>query len=385
MSTTKKHVCVAIGTRPEAVKMAPVIHALRHRDDLNVTLLTTGQHREQLDAMLQVFNLVPDVDLGLMQPGQGLAELFGRMVPAVAHQLRELRPDYLLVHGDTLTTFAVTLAAFFEDIPVAHVEAGLRTYNLREPFPEEASRRMCDAITDLDLPPTGWAKQNLLREGKPESTMVVTGNTVVDAVQQVLGRAKEASAKTLAHLPTTARITLTMHRRENLPVMRELAEAVATLSREFPAFHVVYPVHLNPVVQNAVRPVLESVPNVYLEQPYDYISMLGLMSSSELIITDSGGIQEEGTALGVPVVVLRNVTERPEGIEVGALKLAGNDPEKLLELVRPLLQKAIVRPTVNPYGDGQAGERVAQAVAWRLGLADKPADWLFEPVAATNG
>ncbi|MEM7735638.1 MAG: UDP-N-acetylglucosamine 2-epimerase (non-hydrolyzing) [Deinococcota bacterium] len=385
MSTTKQHVCVAIGTRPEAVKMAPVIHALRTRNDLNTTLLTTGQHREQLDAMLQVFNLVPDVDLGLMQPGQGLAELFGRMMPEIARALRELRPDYLLVHGDTLTTFAVTLAAFFEDIPVAHVEAGLRTYNLREPFPEEASRRMCDAITDLDLPPTNWAKQNLLREGKPESTMVVTGNTVVDAVQQVLERAKEAATKTLTHLPTSARITLTMHRRENLPVMRDLAEAIATLASEFPAFHFVYPVHLNPVVQNAVRPVLKDVPNVYLEQPYDYISMLGLMSSSELIITDSGGIQEEGTALGVPVVVLRNVTERPEGIEVGALKLAGNDPERLLELVRPLLQQAITRPTVNPYGDGQAGERVAQAVAWRLGLADKPADWLFEPAAITNG
>lgn len=381
ISKASKRVCVAIGTRPEAVKMAAVVHALRRQAGIEPVLLTTGQHREQLHAMLQVFGLVPDVDLDVMRPEQQLADLFGRMVPAVARYLRELRPDYLLVHGDTLTTLAVTVAGFFEEIPVAHVEAGLRTFNLKEPFPEEATRRMCDAITDLDLPPTNWARDNLLREGKARAYMVVTGNTVVDAVHYAT---QNQTLPDLPHLPTGTRLTVTMHRRENLPVLNKLAGVIATILQEFPHCHAVYPVHLNPKVQTAVRPVLELVANAYLEPPHDYLTMLALLKSSHLVITDSGGIQEEGVALGVPVVVLRNVTERPEGVHAGALELIGNDPEVVLQRLRHLLtnprQLAAMRSVGNPYGDGQAGSRVAQAVAWRLGLAERPEDWHYAPV-----
>ncbi|MDZ7704922.1 MAG: UDP-N-acetylglucosamine 2-epimerase (non-hydrolyzing) [Trueperaceae bacterium] len=371
---TNKRVCVAFGTRPEASKMAPVVYGLREQPGLTPLLLVTGQHREQLDSMLKLFGLRPDADLNVMTARQSLADLLGRIVPETARVLRELSPDYVLVHGDTLTTFAVALAAFFEAIPVAHVEAGLRSFDLREPFPEEANRRLTDVITDLDLPPTPWAKQNLLREGKSSETMVVTGNTAVDAVHIALDKAKLPE-----HLPPRPLVAVTMHRRENLPMMKGLAETLADLARQHPEFTFVYPVHLNPAVREAVYPALESVPNVILDEPYDYLAMLALLQAAELVITDSGGIQEEGTALGVPVVVLRNVTERPEGVEVGALKLAGNDPARVAEVVGALLAdegaRALMRRKRNPYGDGRAGQRVARAVAWRLGLAERPEDW----------
>ena len=371
---TNKRVCVAFGTRPEASKMAPVVYGLREQPGLTPLLLVTGQHREQLDSMLELFGLRPDADLNVMTARQSLADLLGRIVPETARVLRELSPDYVLVHGDTLTTFAVALAAFFEEIPVAHVEAGLRSFDLREPFPEEANRRLTDVITDLDLPPTPWAKQNLLREGKSSETMVVTGNPAVDAVHIALGQAKLPE-----HLPPRPLVAVTMHRRENLPVMKGLAETLADLARQHPEFTFVYPVHLNPAVREAVYPALEGVPNVILDEPYDYLAMLALLQAAELVITDSGGIQEEGTALGVPVVVLRNVTERPEGVEVGALKLAGNDPVRVAEVVGALLAdegaRALMRRKRNPYGDGRAGQRVARAVAWRLGLAKRPEDW----------
>lgn len=369
-----KRVCVAFGTRPEASKMAPVVYALREQAGLEPVLLVSGQHREQLDQMLAIFALKPDADLAAMRARQSLPDMLGRIVPAAARKLKELEVDYVLVHGDTLTTFAVALAAFFEGIPLGHVEAGLRSYNLQEPFPEEASRRMTDVLTDVDLPPTAWAKSNLLAEGKTEAQMIVTGNTAVDAVQYLIRRATLP-----AHLQHKKLVGITMHRRENLPVMQGLAQAIAAAARAHPAFTFVYPVHLNPAVREAVVPVLGPLENVLLEEPYDYLSALALWQASELIITDSGGIQEEGTALGVPVVVLRNVTERPEGVEVGALKLAGNDPatvrEVLLELLSDPEKRAAMRRKRNPYGDGRAAQRVAQAVAWRLGLAERPADW----------
>lgn len=370
-----KRVCVAFGTRPEASKMAPVVFALQKQEGLEPLLLVTGQHREQLDQMLDIFALRPDADLEVMQARQTLPDLLSRIVPAATRKLKELSADYVLVHGDTLSTFAVALAAFFEGIPVGHVEAGLRSYNLQEPFPEEANRRLTDILTDVDLPPTEWAKRNLLAEGKSADRMVVTGNTAVDAVHILLTRAKLPE-----HLPQTGLVGITLHRRENLPMMRGLAEAVAEVAKAHPEYTFVYPVHLNPAVREAVYPALEPLENVILDEPYDYLSALALWRASELIITDSGGIQEEGTALGVPVVVLRNVTERPEGVEVGALKLAGNEPETvkqvLLDLMADPEKRAAMRQKRNPYGDGKAGFRVAQAVAWRLGLAERPADWV---------
>ncbi len=370
---TLARVCVAFGTRPEATKMAPVVYALREQRGLEPLLLVTGQHREQLRSVLDLFKLTPDADLDVMRLQQTLPELLARTVPLAADALKNLRADYVLVHGDTLSTFAAALAAYFEGIPVAHVEAGLRSHDLKEPFPEEANRRLTDVLTDLELPPTALAKANLLREGKREETIVVTGNTAVDAVQLV------AQGAHWSGLPRGPVVTLTMHRRENLPLLRPLAELFVRLAREFPAFTFVYPVHLNPAVRTAVWEPLANVPNVVLSDPLGYTEMVALMKASALIVTDSGGLQEEGTALGVPVAVLRNVTERPEGVASGSLKLAGNTPESVEATLRPLLSdpaaRAAMRNRPNPYGDGFAGVRVAQAVAWRLGLAARPADW----------
>ena len=354
--------------------MAPVILELRRWAGLTPLLLVSGQHREQLDQMLEIFDLRPDADLAAMRERQTLPELLARIVPAAAATLRELRADYVLVHGDTLTTFAVALAAFYEGIPLGHVEAGLRSHDLAEPFPEEANRRLTDVLTDVDLPPTPLARDNLLAEGKTLERMVVTGNTAVDAVRLLRPRARLPE-----HLPRSGLVGVTMHRRENLPVMRGLAEALAAVARAYPERTFVYPMHRNPLVREAVVPALSGAPNVRLEEPYDYLGALALWSASDLIITDSGGIQEEGAALGVPVVVLRNVTERPEGVAVGALKLAGNDPEGVRETLLNLLADPAaleaMRQRRNPYGDGRAGERVAGAVAWRLGLGERPADW----------
>ncbi len=374
MSKDRPRVCVAFGTRPEAHKMAPVVDALRSRDDLEPVVLVTGQHRHQLDQSLRIFGLEPDADLDVMTERQTLPELVARIVPAAAERLRSLSVDYVLVHGDTLTTFAVALAAFFEGLQVAHVEAGLRSFDLAEPFPEEANRRLTDVLTDLDLPPTPLARANLLREGKGADRMVVTGNTAVDAVFTA-----RSLAKLPAGLPTRELVAITMHRRENLPVLARLASAVARVAVAHPRKTFVYPMHLNPAVRGAVIPALAALPNVVLAEPYDYLEMLALLDHSDLIITDSGGIQEEGAALGVPVAVLRNVTERPEGVEAGTLRLLGNDPDEvergLMDLLGSPATLASMRARPNPYGDGRAGARVAQAVAWRLGLDQRPEDW----------
>lgn len=353
--------------------MAPVVAELKRAGLVEVLTLVTGQHREQLDDSLATFGLTADADLNVMTARQTLPELVGRITPAAAEALRALRADYVLVHGDTTTTFAVAFAAYLEGAGVAHVEAGLRSFDMRQPFPEEANRRLTDVLTDLDLPPTPSAMDNLLREGKRADTMVVTGNTAVDAVL-----ANRDMARLPAGLPETGLVAVTMHRRENLDVMPGLAEALAAVARANPGLTFVYPVHLNPRVQEAVRPALEAVPNFRLLPPVDYLTMLALLDRSELVITDSGGIQEEGAALGRPVAVLRNVTERPEGLG-GVLRLVGNEPAEveaaLLALLGDEAELARMRASPNPYGDGRASERVAQAVAWRFELAERPADW----------
>ncbi|HEX7001572.1 MAG TPA: UDP-N-acetylglucosamine 2-epimerase (non-hydrolyzing), partial [Trueperaceae bacterium] len=253
---TKPRVVVAFGTRPEANKMAPVVDALRRAGQVEVLTLVTGQHREQLDDSLATFGLSADADLNVMTARQSLPDLVGKITPAAATALRELRADYVLVHGDTTTTFAVALAAFLEGAGVAHVEAGLRSFDMRQPFPEEANRRLTDVLTDLDLPPTATARENLLAEGKRAENMVVTGNTAVDAVLANRGRARLPSG-----LPETGLVAVTMHRRENLDVMRDLASSLAAVARAYPQYTFVYPVHLNPRVQEAVRPVLSDVAN----------------------------------------------------------------------------------------------------------------------------
>ena len=374
-----KKIVLAFGTRPEATKMAPVYRAVEAQSGLTPLILSTGQQRQMLDGALGVFGLVPDRDLNVMTDRQTLADLTARIVPQAGRTLREMGADMVLVHGDTSTSFCVALSAFYEGIPVGHVEAGLRSGSLREPFPEEANRRLTGVLSTLDFAPTAGSKANLLREGKAPGGIVVTGQTAVDAVREVAGRVPlrpEWQARVAAGQPL---VTVTMHRRENQPMMREMAQALARVAQAHPDHHFIYPVHLSPAVQEAVRPALEGVANFELTDPLDYSDMAPLMAASRLLATDSGGLQEEGAALGVPVAVLRNVTERPEGVEAGVLRLAGNDPAQLEATLNELLDQettlAAMRAARNPYGDGQAAQRIAQAIAWHFGLAGRPADW----------
>ncbi len=372
--TPPARVAVAFGTRPEATKMAPVVEALNAHPELQPWLLISGQHREQLDAMLRLFDLVADADLAVMRERQSLPDLIARIVPAAAATLEAARPAYCLVHGDTSTTFAVALAAFYQGIRVGHVEAGLRSFDLAQPFPEEANRRLTDVLTDLDLAPTPWARSNLLREGKDPDRVVVTGNTAVDAIRAVVARVPPAPEG-----DGRLRAVITLHRRENLPVLPALARVLADLARTRPDWRFAWPVHLNPVVRDAVLPAVAGVSNVATGDPLPYERMAPLLAAADLIVTDSGGLQEEGAALGVPVAVVRDVTERPEGIDAGVLELVGTDPERLRARLARLLDdaaaRAVMRHRPNPYGDGRAGVRIAAAVAWRLGRGERPADW----------
>ncbi len=376
---TDKRIVLAFGTRPEATKMAPVYAALAAQPGLQPLILSTGQQRQMLDGALNVFGLTPDRDLNVMTDRQTLADLTARIVPQAGRVLREMEADLVLVHGDTSTSFCVALSAFYEGIPVGHVEAGLRSGDLQEPFPEEANRRLTGVLSALDFAPTSGSKANLTREGKPETGIFVTGQTAVDAVREVAGRVPlrpEWQARVEAGQPL---VTVTMHRRENQPGMREMAQALARVAQAHPDHHFIYPVHLSPAVQEAVRPVLEGVSNFELTAPLDYSDMAPLMAASVLLATDSGGLQEEGAALGVPVAVLRNVTERPEGLEAGVLKLAGNDPAQLEAVLNHLLDSPEtlkgMREARNPYGDGHAAGRIARAIAWHFGLTERPDNW----------
>ncbi len=372
----KKKIVLAIGTRPEAIKMAPVYLALKDFPGLNPQILLTGQHREQLNHALRLFEIVPDINLDVMEDRQTLPELASRIISGVANALRKIGANYVLVHGDTLTTFAVTWTAFLEGIPVGHVEAGLRSNDLHNPFPEESNRILTDALTDMAYAPTKLARENLLKEGKEKEKILVTGQTGIDAIRYASDRGKLPEG--LESLNGDI-ITVTLHRRENWSVLPPLAEMIEQLAKFFPAINFVFPVHLNPLVQNAVRPALEKLDNVLLLDPLEYGEMAALLARSCLIITDSGGLQEEGAALGVPVAVVRDVTERPEGIEAGSLVLVGTNPDSALIHLKALISdKKILRrmsSAKNPYGDGKASKRIASSMAWRFGLVDKPIEW----------
>ncbi|WP_425148454.1 non-hydrolyzing UDP-N-acetylglucosamine 2-epimerase [Deinococcus sp.] len=359
--------------------MAPVYSALLAQGGLTPLILSTGQQREQLDSALGVFGLTPDRDMQVMTPSQTLAGLTAKIVPLAGQTLSEMGADMVLVHGDTTTSFCVALSAFYQGIPVGHVEAGLRSGSLAEPFPEEANRRLSAVLSTLDFAPTPLSRANILREGKPEVGIFVTGQTAVDAVREVAGRTPLRSEWQARLDAGQGLVTVTMHRRENLPMLGEMAAALAEVARAHPELHFVYPVHLNPAVQQAVRPYLSGLPNFELQGPLDYAAMAPLMAASTLLATDSGGLQEEGAALGVPVAVLRNVTERPEGLEAGVLVLAGNEPGQMRRVLLDLLASperlAAMRAARNPYGDGLAASRIAQAVGWHFGLNERPADW----------
>ena len=366
------------GTRPEAIKMAPVVQEFRKHRAIEARVCVTAQHRQMLDQVLDLFEIAPDYDLNVMRPNQSLADLTGSVLRGVDGVLAQFEPDWVLVHGDTTTTLAASISAFYRNIPVAHVEAGLRTANIHSPWPEEMNRRVTDAVSSLYLAPTECARRNLLAEGVREAQIVVTGNTVIDALLKIVARLRgnEDLRRALsARLPFLGEsrplILVTGHRRENFgKKFLSFCVALRRIAVERPAVQIVYAVHLNPQVQLPVRRILSGLPNVFLIGPQDYLPFVYLMMCARVIVTDSGGIQEEAPALGKPVLVTRDTTERPEAIEAGTARLVGTDTDSIVDAVTALLddpaEYARMARAHNPYGDGLASERVLAAIQARL-------------------
>jgi UDP-N-acetylglucosamine 2-epimerase (non-hydrolysing) len=367
-------VLTVFGTRPEAIKMAPLVRRLQATPGIASRLCVTAQHRQMLDQVLELFELRPDHDLNVMRPGQDLFSVTSTILDAIGGVFETERPDLVLVHGDTTTTFVATLAAFYKRIPVGHVEAGLRTGDLYAPWPEEANRKLTGALARWHFAPTETSRQNLLRENVPEAHIVVTGNTVIDAllaVRDKLAGSPELGAGLAARFPflrAGARLVLvTGHRRENFGEgFLRICEAIATIARDYPDADIVYPVHLNPNVREPVGRLLTGIGNVNLIEPQDYLPFVYLMTRATLILTDSGGIQEEAPSLGKPVLVMRDTTERPEAVSAGTVRLVGTDVARIVGSVSTLLDDAAAyrRMSVahNPYGDGRACERIVAAL-----------------------
>ncbi len=371
-------VLVVLGTRPEAIKLAPVIRALRAAGtDVETRVCVTGQHREMLDPILRLFGIASDIDLGLMTPDQRLSRFGAAALVEVERVLEDARPDWVVVQGDTTTAMAASLAAFYQGIPVAHVEAGLRTNDKRRPFPEEVNRRIVDVLADLCFAPTDRAAGNLLREGIDPATIFVTGNTVIDALLEVCALPYDDRSGPLADIPFDRRLILvTAHRRESFGSGLEgICRAIRSLADEWEDVHVVYPVHLNPNVREPVARLLGGHQRISLVPPLDYLDLVQLMRRSTMILTDSGGIQEEAPSLGKPVLVLRAVTERPEAVEAGCARIVGTDPERIVAEAERLLTdgdayRAMARPT-NPFGDGRAAERIVKLLLSTDGSAGR--------------
>jgi UDP-N-acetylglucosamine 2-epimerase (non-hydrolysing) len=373
-----RRVLVVFGTRPEAIKMAPVCRALAADPDFDARVCVTAQHREMLDPLLEFFEVRPHHDLAIMRPGQDLYDVTARVLVSMRDVLREERPERVLVHGDTTTCMAASLAAFYAEIPVAHVEAGLRTGDLSRPFPEELNRCVADRIADLFFAPTEMARANLLREGARPERVHVTGNTVVDALLWAKGRVAgrplsawrapfgEELCGRLADAPERV-VLITGHRRESFGQgFLDLCRAIRALSEAHPRWLFVYPVHLNPNVQRPVNEILGGLPGVVLTRPQDYAPFVWLMNRCDLILTDSGGVQEEAPVLGKPVLVMRTVTERPEAVEAGTARLVGTDTERIVAGVESVLgdrrEYERMASAHNPYGDGHAAERILEAL-----------------------
>ncbi len=358
------------GTRPEAIKMAPVVRRLARTPGVESRVCVTAQHREMLDQVLGLFAITPDVDLNLMRPNQSLAALTAAVFTHLDPVLRDLRPDWVLVQGDTTTVMAAALLAYYHRIRVGHVEAGLRTGDKFQPFPEEINRRVAGAVADLHFAPTEWARQNLLRENVPADHIVVTGNPVIDALHWVVQQPFDLRSLGIPALddPAVRLILVTAHRRENFGApLERICAALRTLAETYAgAVHLVYPVHLNPNVQEPVYRLLGDVPHITLLPPLDYLPLVHLLRRAHLVLTDSGGLQEEAPGLGVPVLVLREKTERPEGVQAGTVKLVGTDTARIVREARRLLDDpaahAAMAQAVNPYGDGHAAERIVDAL-----------------------
>jgi UDP-N-acetylglucosamine 2-epimerase len=368
-------IMTVFGTRPEAIKMAPLVKAMNADPDIESVLCVTAQHREMLDQVLSLFELVPDYDLNIMKPNQTINMITANVIMGLEEILKKEQPDMVLVHGDTTTTFATALAAFYNQTKVGHVEAGLRTYDKYSPYPEEMNRVMTGHIADLHFAPTMRNRDNLLREAIDEGDIYITGNTVIDALLDVTSKPYEFEDETLKALDFEGKrvIAVTCHRRENLGEnMEHIFGAIRRIADEFDDVEIVYPVHLNPKVRDIAGRILSGAKNVHLIEPLTYQPFSNLMAKSYLIVTDSGGIQEEAPALGKPVLVVRKETERPEAVEAGTVKLAGVEEETIYKMMKTLLTDADayreMEHAANPYGDGHAVERIVKILKERLSV-----------------
>lgn len=371
---TKKKILLVFGTRPEAIKMCPLVKEFqKYPQDFETVVCVTGQHREMLDQVLEIFGVKPDYDLNIMKQGQDLYDVTARVLTGMRDVLDKVKPDVVLVHGDTTTSMAAAMAAFYRQIPVGHVEAGLRTHNLYSPWPEEMNRQVTGRIAEYDFAPTPLSRQNLLDEGVPEERITVTGNTVIDAlhwvVENVLAKGYQPKDPSVASLLQDDRrkVLITGHRRENFGEgFISMCTAIRDLARKYPEVDFVYPMHLNPNVRKPIRQVFGDHPadNLHFIEPLDYLDFVCLMSRSYIVLTDSGGIQEEAPGLGKPVLVMRDTTERPEALEAGTVKLVGTDYDRIVLEVSSLLDNPAVYDTmshaVNPYGDGKACPRIVE-------------------------
>lgn len=370
-------VVVAYGTRPEAIKLAPIVHGLRDSAGLRPVVVVSGQHREMLDQVNRLFEIVPDHDLGILRPGQTLTEITTRALAGYSAFFAEHPPDLAVVQGDTTTSFAAALAAFYHQVPVVHVEAGLRTDNPRSPYPEEINRRLTTQLAGLHLAPTPLNRRNLLRDGVPDAAIRVTGNTVIDAFLDVAGRRVPVGEPRIEQAIANRRriVLVTAHRRESWGTrLQGVGRALATIAQRAPDILMVLPVHRNPLVRKALLPPLAEQPNVVVTEPLDYAPFSALVAASTLVLTDSGGIQEEAPSLGKPVLVLRDTTERPEAVHAGTVELVGTDEQLIIDRAVQLLtdERAYraMAQAVNPYGDGNAAPRSVAAIEAFLGVGE---------------
>ncbi|MDK1724779.1 UDP-N-acetylglucosamine 2-epimerase (non-hydrolyzing) [Dellaglioa algida] len=368
----KVKVMTVFGTRPEAIKMAPVILELKERStEFDMVTVVTAQHRQMLDQVLEIFKITPDYDLNVMHANQTLSDTTRNVLQKLDDVIKKEQPDIILVHGDTTTTFAASISAFYNQVAIGHVEAGLRTWDKYSPFPEEMNRQLTDVLADMYFAPTSQSEANLLLENHAKNVIFVTGNTAIDALKQTVQKEYNHDVLTSVN-PKNKMILLTMHRRENQgEPMRRVFEAIKEVVNDQPDVEVVYPVHLNPVVKDLADAILGNEARIHLIEPLDVVDFHNLAAKSYFIMTDSGGVQEEAPSLGKPVLVLRDNTERPEGVDAGTLKLVGTDPVKVKETMISLItdkrEYERMANAKNPYGDGQAAKRILDAIAYQLG------------------
>ena len=379
---TIKKIMTVYGTRPEAIKVAPIIKALEASDKFESIPVVTGQHREMLDQVNELFDIKPVRDLNIMSKNQTLNGIVAKVIAGIDEIYAEFEPDAVIVQGDTSTVMGAAVAAFNRQIPVVHLEAGLRSGDINSPFPEEANRKLTSQITKLHLAPTAESKANLLREDLPEADIVVTGNSVIDALLEAVGRPVEFSDPKLGEALSAGKpvILVTTHRRENLgSSMENIGRAVATLAQKYPQYQVVLPAHKNPLVRETVLPYLEGLENVLVTEPVAYAEFTHLLKASRIVLTDSGGVQEEAPSLGKPVLVMRENTERPEAVKAGTVRLIGTDYDRIVDEVSALVEDeqhfAAMANAVNPYGDGKAAERTVAALEELFGIGTRLPDF----------